>query len=257
MNDAAREFLLRVNGDSLGMPRASEHISYRQTYAEMLCRRIEAMGTFHRVVLYNRSRGGIAIDRLLEDFQADSFYFGDRGGDLLIIQVGVVDCAPRPVSGLMRKGIGMLPTAAKERAIRFLHDHRAALLRRGMVFRKTSPTTFAKAYAAWVRQATHEFKWVYAINIPPTNAHIEERSPGFGASVREYNSIILDVCRTARNPNVRVIDVHNKILNSPEGVSRYINDRDGHHITINGHQLYSELIFSHVLADFDLAALSA
>jgi GDSL-like lipase/acylhydrolase family protein len=250
MSDPEDDFLIRLNGDSLSMPRAAERISYRQTYAELLCRRIEALGIRRRVVLYNRSRGGITIDAMLRDFREDSFFFGKRGGELLIIQAGVVDCAPRPLSRLMRKGVGMLPAGAKARAIRLLHDHRAALLKRGMVFRQTSPERFAEAYAAWIGQACEEFRWVYAINIAPTNLATEARSPGFGESVLRYNAIIADACRDARRPNVRVIDVHNAILHAPDGVNRHINDRDGHHLTAEGHRLYCDLVFSHIPSDF-------
>lgn len=252
MSDRDGHFLIRVAGDSLSMPRISEQIPYQQTYAELLRRRIEVLGLHRSVNLYNRSRGGATVGKLLEDFKCDSFAFGNPGGDLFIIQSGIVDCAPRPISRVLRRGVGMLPGRAKTRAIRFLHDHRAALLKHGKVFRETPPEKFEKIYASWLGQACGEFRWVYAVNIAPTNPYIEERSPGFGASVRQYNSIISSVCQAEPKRNVRLINVHDEIMNAPNGVSQFINRRDGHHITREGHQLYADLIFTNLLADFAL-----
>jgi hypothetical protein len=244
--------LIRVDGDSLSMPRATEEILFRDTYPELLRMRIETSWPNRRVCLYNRSRGGATIRTLLEDFRTDSFFFGKTGGDLLIIQAGVVDCAPRPVLPLLRRGIGLLPPRPKARAIRFLHDNRAAILRRGFGSRATRPRPFGIRYAEWLAQAREEFTWVYALNIAPTNPYIEERSPGFGASVAAYNALIDQACASA-GPNVRVIDVHRAISREPDGVSRYINARDGHHITVAGHQLYCNLIMEHLPEDFHLA----
>lgn len=247
------DFLIRVVGDSLSMPRATEGIAYRQTYAELVRERVQALNRYRSVDLYNRSRGGARIETLWEDFKIDSFAFGGNGGELLVIQSGVVDCAPRPVSRVIRKGIGLLPSGLKTRAIKFLHDNRAALLSKGFVFRETPPQKFAELYATWIAQACAEFKWVYAINVAPTNDLIEGRSPGFGASVRQYNSIIAQVCGASGKSNVRVIDVHQAVLQSAGGVSRYINAKDGHHLTAEGHRLYCDLIFSQMPRDFGLA----
>jgi acyl-CoA thioesterase I len=237
-----RNVLIRIYGDSLGMPRSSERIGYLDTFGERLREQIEQGAPSSRVSVYNRSRGGAPISTLFEDFKTDSFFFGTPGGTVLIIQAGVVDCAPRPLSRFLRRGVALLPPSPQARVIGFLHDHRAAILRKGIAWRATSPRDFAAVYSEWLQVACRTFEWVYAVNIAPTNPAIETRSPGFGDSVVYYNSIIERACRTVGADNVRLVDVHTAILESDDGVRRYINVNDGHHITTEGHRLYTELL---------------
>jgi lysophospholipase L1-like esterase len=243
-----RQVLVRVYGDSLGMPRATAGIDYRDTYAERLKEEIEKRTPGRRVSMYNRSRGGAAISTLFADFKTDSFFFGQHGGTLLILQAGVVDCAPRPISPFLRRGVGMLPTAPRQRVVKLLHDHRASILRKGIAWRETKPRVFATAYAEWLSVATAAFEWVYVMNIAPTIPAIEKRSPGFGDSVTYYNGIIEQVVRANGAGNVRLVDVHSAIQRD-NGASRFINQQDGHHITADGHKLYADLVAATLARD--------
>src|SRR4051812_21359935 len=85
-----------VYGDSLGMPRASDGISYDRTYAELLRETCEDLIPGMQVDLYNRSRSAGTVVSLCDAYREDMIYFGRPGG-VLIVQCGVCDCAPRPV----------------------------------------------------------------------------------------------------------------------------------------------------------------
>jgi hypothetical protein len=244
-----RETLIRLYGDSLSMPRSTEGIHYLETFAERFRAQIEDTTPGCRVSIYNRSRGGVAISTLLEDFRKDSFFFGMPGGSVMILQAGIVDCAPRPLPPLIRRGVAMLPPRAKSRVIEFLHEHRAGILRRGFGWRATSLRTFADVYSEWLSVACRTFELVYAVNIAPTNAATEARSPGFGRSVIQYNSLIKRACQTAESNNVRLIDVHAAILGDERGINKFINANDGHHITAAGHRLYADLLVATLRRD--------
>ena len=90
--------VLLVYGDSLSLPHAPDGISCFDTYPELLRGMLESANTALRVAVLNRSRGGAPIGALFEQFVDDSTYIGPETGRILVIQCGIVDCAPRPIS---------------------------------------------------------------------------------------------------------------------------------------------------------------
>jgi hypothetical protein len=105
-----RRVLIRMYGDSLSMPRIRAGIPYTHSYGELFRSRLEEFLPGIRVDLYNRSVGGASIARLKETFEIDDTYFGP-GEDILIIQAGIVDCAPRSISGRARRLVGRCPSS--------------------------------------------------------------------------------------------------------------------------------------------------
>ena len=57
-----------------------------------------------------------------------------------------------------------------------------------------------------------------------------------------YNGLIEQSVRATGKENIRLIDVHAAIQQSENGIRRFINQNDGHHITAEGHQLYADLL---------------
>ena len=242
MPSARERILICVYGDSLSMPRYSEGLPFFQTYPELVR---DVYGRAHPdaiVHLYNRSRGGTAIVTLFEDYLTDTSYFGPGVGDLLIIQCGICDCAPRPIPDWLRRGIGRLPEPLRSPIVRFLHKNRSKILGAGFVWRLTEPTVFAATYHRWLSQAVQDFKRVCAINIAPTTAAMNEHSAGLAHSIEHYNHLIAEAVRSVNASNVSLIDAHRAITSAPCGIAKYINSADGHHITADGHALYGRLI---------------
>src|ERR1041384_6685325 len=91
----ADQFVIRVYGDSLALPRAANNIRCDQTYPDRL-RKFLATARSSEVSFYNRAPGGAEIEALYKEFVSDSTYFGKTKG-ILIVQCGIVDCAPRPI----------------------------------------------------------------------------------------------------------------------------------------------------------------
>lgn len=239
------ELVLRVYGDSLSMPRIGDGIPCNVTYPELAKLELEKVG--HVVRLYNRSRGGVTIRELAEQSQSDSTYFGEADRTVFVIQCGVVDCAPRPVPPTVRDGISKLPGRVRRRVIEFLHSHRSQLVRLGPPWRETAPDAFRKTLSAWLASTASEGLRTYIFNVVPTTEEMDSHSPGFSASIRLYN----DMLRTAvsGSERARLLDVHTAISTDPGGMARYVNPSDGHHISAEGHLLYSRMLLDGMASD--------
>ncbi len=237
--------LVRVYGDSLSMPREFESIPFYCTYPEIFRQSLEPVYPGKRICLYNRSSGGGMIKTLWADYQVDSTYFRPDKGDILIIQCGIVDCAPRPVPSFLGKFIATMPEIIQDIVKKFLHNYRPHILQSGFSWRHIMPREFKSTLIQWLTTAKKDFSRVYVYNIAPTNASIEAHSPGLSSSIELYNKLIFSSIKSVAAENVYLMDVHKAISSSVSGVSKYINDRDGHHITIEGHKLFAQMIASH------------
>ena len=236
--------LIRVYGDSLSLPRAGDGIPYTDTYPELLAQECRTRWPEAGAHLYNRSHGGHTIGELWSEYRNDNFYFGDSGGDILVVQCGVVDCAPRPIPESVRRVISALPGPLKSVVINFLHHNRARMLRSGFVFRKTKPARCATLYKQWLSLAVQQFAHVYALNIAPTTPAMEAHSPGFSASIERYNDLIATTIEELDAPNLTLVNAYEAIVGETEGLAKYINGKDGHHLTLAGQRLYADLIVS-------------
>ena len=234
--------ILFVYGDSLALPRAQDGIAAPETFAEQV-----RAGLTHElaapVALYNRARGGVPIGVLYKGWAEDATYFGPVSTAIAIVEAGIVDCAPRPIPPVARRAIGLLPTPIRQAAVRVLHSQRSRLLNAGSVWRVTSPQRFERTLHRWLQELAGVASRVYVLNIAPTTEAMEQHSPGLSRSIEQYNEII---ARTTANTgeNVELVDVHSAVRAAPDGLARYVNKVDGHHLTRDGHSMIAGLILA-------------
>ncbi|MGH8616789.1 MAG: hypothetical protein ACREUW_03795 [Burkholderiales bacterium] len=251
----ACELLLRVYGDSLSLPRANDGVGHRQTYAEVLAEDIRVRFPAIALSLYNRSGGGLTIDALHERYLHDCSYFGTPAHQVLIIQCGIVDCAPRPIPTFLRAIIGKLPGRVRAPITGFLHRARPQLLGAGFSWRLTTPYRFTKVLVRWLAHATGTSTRVYVVNIAPAGPGIATHSPGLAASIDAYNALIAQAVATAVGSAV-LVDVHAAITSAAD-VAMYVSASDGHHITREGNRLYANLILEYERRRLDKASAAA
>lgn len=237
MSASTPTLVLRVHGDSLGLPRFHDGVSVHQTYAELFAEVLRGRGWDVR--LYNRSIGGGSIRDIGDQLASDTTYFGDREAGVLVLQSGIVDCAPRPIPHSVRTVIEHAPAPVRTRVVRFLHDHRAHILGAGIVFRRTPPAQFERRFASTLEAAKRSARAVFVMNIAPTTPEMDAHSPGLSASIERYNELIARVASGAGTEVVH-IDVHRAITD--RSIEECVNPHDGHHITPAGHALYAELL---------------
>lgn len=236
----SQDLLIRVYGDSLAMPRATDGISYRETYPELLQAAIHDRFPGSLVSLYNRSGGGLTIESLHDRYLQDCTYFGLTTNQILVIQCGVVDCAPRPIPAFLRLLISKLPGPVRAPVVRFLHWARPALLRAGLRWRLTSKRRFEEVLIRWLKHAATHFARTYVVNIAPTVPAIAAHSPGFESSIIAYNALIM---RAVKASGSAVLIEINAAIEKAGSVSSCVSV-DGHHITHAGHRLYADLILA-------------
>jgi hypothetical protein len=223
------------------MPRECDKIPFFKIYPELMRLELEQLEHKKRVFLYNRSRGGADVVSLWRDYRQDRGYFDPIRGDLLIIQCGIVDCAPRPVPEWFRKTIARLPSRIQSSVVKFLHDHRATLLRAGFSWQYTKPEVFSVTLQRWLSAASRDFQYVYIINIAPTTTEMDAHSPGLNNSIEQYNALIAGSLQSVSANNLFLLDINTAIKRS--GIANLIKE-DGHHITLEGHALYSQMIIA-------------
>lgn len=233
--------LLRVYGDSLSLPRPADGVFHGDVYPELIRDALEAAHPGLRVSVWNRSRGGASIGELHTSYRQDSAYFDLAEPSILVIQCGIVDCAPRPVPPGVREKIGRLPTLLRWLVAKCLHVARPFLLRAGIRWRATESDDFEHRLLAWIRDACSGKARVYVVNIAPTLPAIDAHSPGLADSIHAYNEAIR---RAAGAGGAVLIDVYGAIRSQPEGSGDHINRQDGHHITRRGHRLYADMLLA-------------
>jgi lysophospholipase L1-like esterase len=230
--------LLAIYGDSLSLPRHDLQVRREDTYAELIAARLGEAG--RRVMLYNRSLAGLPIGRMLEHFTADVWYFGPLKHATCIIQLGIVDCAPRPVNSRAKARIDRLPSVIRGRIVAAIRRLRPTLIEHGLFTRETSEADFRTRLAQLVHLAADNFGGVVVVNICPNHPNIDARSPKMRESIEAYNRIIAAVVADAGKPAVKLADVFSAI--SADGIDGRVNPVDGHHISVAGHRTYADVV---------------
>ena len=226
------------------MPRSSDRIWHFETYPELLRDAIESNHPQTRVTVHNRSMGGAPISALYKQFAHDSVYVEQGTGIILVIQCGIVDCAPRPIPPAVKTFIGRVPALLRWPITRLLHYARPIILRSGLKWRNTEIEQFKAILIEWLRKAGRNCDRIYVINIVPTFPAVELHSPGLQSSIDSYNHAIQSAVAAVDSPSIKLVDAHEAISLSNAGVSAYVNPHDGHHITHLGHSLYANTILA-------------
>ncbi len=192
--------------DSLALPRkVPEMTSIEDTYPYLLKKNFD---------VYQFSKGGCLISELLEQ----TFYYSQYRPDYVILQCGIVDCAPRAFSWseesflrltrigrLLRKAISITITTKRIRN-----------------FRRKSWTEL-KSFECLCNAFVNQFDGipVYALSILPATSEYELQVPGISKKIKEYNIVL------SRVFGDRLIDLSGIPV---EGIMS-----DHHHLTQEGH----------------------
>lgn len=237
--------IVQYYADSLGLSRPNL-VALNQRYIYIFEKWLQK-NVHEEVFVLNKAKGGLTSKEAFDMFKDDEGYLPKKR-DVLIIHLGVCDCAPRPISKLLRDFISKLPSFLRIVIVNYLHKNRAKLLRMGLAHYLVDAPEFEKIVRNWLLEAVNDFKCIYVINIAPTNSEIESHSPGFSSSIKKYNMILANVVQgvnskengEVNNNKIVLIDIYNKIVNSKIKLEELIVKEDGHHITSKGNEIYAE-----------------
>jgi hypothetical protein len=193
--------------DSLAMPREEPEKTYfEDTYPYQLRKDVE---------VFQFSKGG----GIMNEFVEQTYYYNQYKPDIIILQLGIVDCAPRAFTKFEEA------VFQSNRAFRFIRR----ILSKSKISKKIRNSrrvswTSEKNYEQGCRFFINKFKEVkvYALSIVPTTEEYEKQVPGITKKVERYNSILKEVFQE------NFIDISGIPL---EGIMS-----DHHHLTKVGHQ---------------------
>ncbi len=162
--------------DSLSLPRDGkiEKVKYEDTYPFLLKKKFAE----HDFIFLGI--GGATIT----DLHRQSSYYKGVNPDLVFIQCGIVDCAPRPFRKLETKIINKLK-------LRFLFKPVVKYLVKHRNYKYTKPNTFNTLLSKMKNDFFFNAK-VYGIGILPASEQYEQKLKGITKSIKTYNLIIAD-----------------------------------------------------------------
>ena len=211
-----------ILGDSLGMPRLEEDLKYSDTYP---CLLKEA-----NFDVINRARRANDTFKQSEPLNL-SDDISDFEGDIYIVHLGIVDCAPRIFSKKESKILSLLPGS-----IRKLITNTASKYRNQITKYRNITYVNSKDFEKNLKKIINHIaknKKIILIKILDTDDNIKERSFNIASNINTYNEIIEQVALEYEcdliDPNL--LFCTNKLL------------EDGIHINLDMHTcLTSEII---------------
>ena len=106
----------------------------------------------------------------------------------VVIQLGIVDCAPRPLRPWERRLLERLqPRRLRDRIVAFLHEHRAPVIRRRGLIQKTDITAFREHFRRLLDDCLPATSAVAILPIFPATGAILARNPRLAAEIDKYN----------------------------------------------------------------------
>lgn len=177
------KYRLVIIGDSLAMPRPE--VPYELTYPYLLKGKLGP-----RWEVINRARRANRIDVQMEEQNlCDDIFWLEP--DIVVVHLGIVDCAPRLFSVRQRHLLERIPAVVRYRIIGVASRHRAFLTKH---FPKQYVPlgAFEQLYEALIARLRNLNMYTITCNIADTSEKNKSRSFGFAQNIRMYNRVIED-----------------------------------------------------------------
>lgn len=215
--------------DSLGLPRrVPSPVGFEQVWPTLLERLLQDLGVPARV--FNHAQRSMTLPMLVHRFDD---VVGLWGADVVVLQVGIVDCAPRLFGRRQHAVLSsrFFPTAIRRAVIGTASRFRRQIIRLRPWVRYTPLPDFERALGRLANRLRQEtFRGVVLPIIGTTPDH-EHRSPGYNRSVELFNAAWRQMCAAE---GIRFLEYRDVFLGTDV---RDVVCSDGHHLSIQGHQL--------------------
>ena len=229
-----------VMADSLAMAREGEsNVAYETTYPYLLDQWLRQRFGSQAPLVSERGMRRRTIEYVLDEW----YELVDlRKTDVVVVHVGIVDCAPRVFLRRERQFVENLrPGFLRRFILDYVHRHRRAVVNmRKKVY--VPPERFnALVGQVMAKAKASELRSLVIVNIITPPAEMDERSPGFIRNVGIYNEIL----RTHAEANgAHLIDI-DRLIKEAGSVEQLTVD--GIHINEAGHKMLAQEIEKHVL----------
>jgi acyl-CoA thioesterase I len=236
---------IAILADSLALPRedVGGDEMLEVTYPFLLDQSLRRQFGAAAPIIFERGMRRRTIEYVLDEWNEQIEL---RKPDVVIIHVGIVDCAPRvflrrEASFVANIKFGWL----RDRIFKFTHDHRRAIVQfRRKVY--VPLPRFERLVQQVVQKAREsDVRSLVFINIIRPPDSVEERSPGFQNNGIAYNRVLQE---QTRHPFVSLIDL-NRLVHEEGGSEPLMVD--GIHLNERGHLLLARELEKHVISLLD------
>jgi lysophospholipase L1-like esterase len=230
-----------VMADSLAMGREGEtNVAFDTTYPYLLDQSLRRRFQAEAPLVIERGMRRRTIEYVLDEW----YELVDlRKAEVVVVHVGIVDCAPRVFLRRERQFVENLrPAFLREAILSNVHRHRRAIVNmRKKVY--VPPERFNALVGQVIERAkASKLRSLIFVNIITPPAEMDERSPGFIKNAERYNQIL----RTHADANkVYLIDI-DRMIKEAGGAEQLTVD--GIHLNEAGHEMLAKEIEKHVLS---------
>lgn len=213
---------LLIIGDSLSLPNAAEQVDAALTYPTLLSKHFERATIKHSAIIGNDTK--VAKGKIKEDIL-------DFQPSHALVQLGIVDCAPRVFLRNELRFVMMLPDSVQNFIHKFTRKHRYLITK----FRKrefVSIRSFEKNYRIILSAFQKVQAKVILINIVAASDYLCSISYGMRENIDTYNQVIKEL---AEEYGCDLIN-----LNSLTSQNKALLANDGYHLSITGNRQISE-----------------
>ncbi|MBT7608701.1 MAG: hypothetical protein HN576_03025 [Bacteriovoracaceae bacterium] len=214
---------LLLLGDSLGYPRPDRSILDEQTWNHLITKILKKNKPDLDVFCY--FTGGAHSKELLS--MRIGGYLAAYDPDIVVLQVGIVDCASRAMSENMLKVVSVIPFISRLVRMVIKKFHRQLLSIRNVHY--VYPNEF-RTNLVKLKESFSPAKFI-VIPIAPVTEEYIEFMPRVGENVEKYNRILEEVFGDSFLKEL--------YKNFP---AKDIVLEDHHHLSILGHQLVSKSV---------------
>lgn len=173
----------------------------------------------------------------------DGFWFGSDMcevymPDVVILQLGIVDCAPRLIAkkSIEHKIVARMPDMVKGKYIRLIKKYRKRTKKNAYV----NPTKFEQNVTSYIKRCKiNQVKKIIIIAIPEPSEQFIIKNPKVVESVLEYNNIYEKICSEYDNEKI-VFPLKQMAVDIPIY-------EDGYHPNSSGNQLVYESVEQELL----------
>jgi lysophospholipase L1-like esterase len=233
--------------DSLAMPRREngETVAWEETWPVRLREKLDVVLP-EPVEVINHGRRARTVDSLIgPDFEENIRFIRP---EVVIIQVGIVDCAPRIFSRRTRALLQsrLFPSRLRRAVVAWGSRQRHRLIgRRPLARVYTCPERFSAGLRAF-GDRLQALEWQPQLVVLPIVLEWrsgEAKSPGYGANVRLYNGLLEAFCRDAGASWVEIPT----LMQAGSDLSSYFL-YDGYHLSPQGNEVMAQALAKNLVS---------
>jgi hypothetical protein len=215
--------------DSLGLPRPSVGVSFKDTYPYLIC---SESGAY----CMNISAGGKTITEFNNRLDCLTLYGEGKIIDYSVVAIGLVDSAPRLIPLNLRRKMTQLPTILKKTIFKTIHYTRMI----SPVYIQYTPLDkYRFQFEILLKNLGIISQKIFVILIFPVNITAQGYSPYYMNEIIKYNEYMGEEC--SNHADISVIDLFNVMKKEP---LKYLTDDA--HITKEAHRLIASKIATEI-----------